>query len=48
MENAVGDQVLVGIGTVAADISRLSLSFEHARDSLRLERPLIRRKVFIF
>ncbi|MBR0620235.1 MULTISPECIES: CdaR family transcriptional regulator [Bacillus] len=40
MEKAVGGQVLVGIGTVADDISRLPLSFEHARDALRLGKTL--------
>ncbi|WP_282059793.1 CdaR family transcriptional regulator [Bacillus pumilus] len=40
MEKAVGGQVLVGIGTVADDISQLSLSFEHARDSLKLGKAL--------
>lgn len=30
----------MGIGTVADDISQLSLSFEHARDSLRLGKAL--------
>lgn len=40
MERAIEGRVLVGVGTVADDISRLSLSFEHARDALRLGKIL--------
>ncbi|MBG9820749.1 CdaR family transcriptional regulator [Bacillus safensis] len=40
MQRAVGSQVLVGIGTVAEDISQLPISFQHAREALRLGKAL--------
>lgn len=40
MAGAVDGQVLVGVGTVAEDMSQLPLSFQHAREALRLGKVL--------
>lgn len=40
MVRAVDRQVLVGVGTVAEDMSQLPLSFQQARDALRLGKVL--------